>query len=175
MKSLLSMNLENTNSTLTLIANIGVLIGLFLLIIELNQNSTVAHIDSYQDLVAQVNYVQELQILDKEVADLVIRGNANEELTDVDLARYTAFWTLSMNSGRLAHKQFDNGLINIREMRGLLGPVINALTPEIGQRLWDDESENFSTSFRIYASNMMLEISPESEYWRASVRRLENR
>lgn len=163
------MIIKKTYSALSLISNIGVLIGFILLAFELHQNSSIAHINSYQNLVSHVNHVNELRATDQVLAALIIRANSGETLTELEHNQYLAFWKLSINSGRLAHKQFDSGLINVREMEGLLGPVRDFLEPQIGQRLWKYESQYYSVPFRRHISAMMAERLPDNEYWATAI------
>lgn len=160
------MDTKKTHSVITVAANVGVVIGLILLVFELNQNRKNAHIDSYQNLMSQVNRINELRATNPVLAELIQQGNTEQELTELELTQYRSYWRMNINSGQLAHKQYARGLINEKEMQSVMGPVKTFLAHQRGQTLWENESEYYSAPFRRYVSAMMTELFPDNEYWK---------
>ena len=48
------MKISNINESLSLVANIGVLVGIIFLAVELRQNSNIAQADSYRQIIADI-------------------------------------------------------------------------------------------------------------------------
>jgi hypothetical protein len=92
---MLSVDFDRLNKWLTLAANIGVLVGIALLVVEVRQNQEILEFDqvlSIQDSadreVDRYTELRMLRIQDKEVAQVWIDGMAGGELDQVDYRRF---------------------------------------------------------------------------------------
>ncbi len=99
------MSLVNLNKWLVLVANIGVVVGIFVLVVEvrqnqiiLQQNQQISILDSLNTDVQHFHDWRELMIQDEEVAQIWMNGLSGEELTPVQESRFsylcsTLMWT----------------------------------------------------------------------------------
>ena len=152
-----------------LIANVGVLVGLIVVVIELNQSTRVAEVSAYQDLINQVNNMNELRATNKELAALDIKARQGAELTDLEYSQFLSYWRLQIRHGDLAFLQFENGFISEMQLYGILGPVRTHLVSDIGKELWRSGRDILSPRYTDFVEQMMREREPESTYWKQFV------
>ena len=77
------MNSEQLNRWLTLFANIGVLIGIILLLIELNQTQEIARAEIRNEIYQGLT--NSLSLVSRDEAELLARANAGEALSPADI------------------------------------------------------------------------------------------
>lgn len=89
------MKLDNLNKWLTLVANLGVVVGIFFLAFEVRQNQEILEQNHQMNLLtARNNDIQQYHewrrvlIQDKAVAQLWMSGSAGEELAPVEEMRF---------------------------------------------------------------------------------------
>ena len=82
------MNLDNLNKWLALVANLAILVGIVLLVLEIQQNTRATNISSLDSTLSQYNHFRENIIRDREVAELWENGLAEEELDGPDSIRF---------------------------------------------------------------------------------------
>ena len=75
------MDSDQLNRWLTLAANVGVLIGILLLIFELNQNREMMRAQIRNDIAAQAVQRMDNLVADREIADILVRDQEGSELT----------------------------------------------------------------------------------------------
>jgi len=113
------MNLDTINKWLTLIANFGVVAGIFFLAIEIRQNQESLEL-SQEQLARQyeletiaghqaiADSSDEMRLLFADNADAArvwIEGNSGKELSEVDLVRYQGLCSLSIWNDAVAHRR----------------------------------------------------------------------
>lgn len=104
------MEPERLNRWLTLGANFGVLLGILLLVFELNQSRELVRSEIRNEL---SNGVAELfrQIAENgELANIVFRGNSGEELSPEESFRYSSFMKSFFRYAANVHYQYRNGM-----------------------------------------------------------------
>lgn len=77
------MNNDMLNRWLTLCANIGVLIGIILLLVELNQTQEIARAEIRNQI--YLGLTENLALIDSETADAIARLKAGEEIGTTDV------------------------------------------------------------------------------------------
>lgn len=94
-ENLFNMKLDRLNQWLTPLTNVAVLIGLILIIVELQQNQQsmeldrkLAMLDSTHMDISNLRDFRSKVIADPVLADLYIRGSNGEELTEVEKLRF---------------------------------------------------------------------------------------
>lgn len=103
------MNMDRTNRWLALAANIGVIIGLFLLLVELRQNSNISELGFYMDRRAQANQLNEYT-LDLGVSEILTKSVMEPEaLTPAEIEVLGSYLTLRLNSWRVTYIQEEFG------------------------------------------------------------------
>jgi hypothetical protein len=126
------MDSDRINRWLTLGANIGVLIGIVFLAVEIRQNresldqaNKLSLIDARATEVEQYNEFRSLLAQDKELSDIWVRGQNGETLDAAEAERFgflcssnlwlsVTTWERSIELGRLATAE---GTVNLRAQR----------------------------------------------------------
>jgi len=140
------MNVDKLNQWLGVGANLGVLVGIVFLIIEINQNTEQAELDAaalqtsnYQEIIASVIELNSYVIQDPEFTDILIRGEANpSDLTPVELRRYDSYTIVTIRHGDMAYYQYLQGTIDEQRLNNLLSIVAARLAsgPQ-ANRIWE--------------------------------------
>lgn len=107
------MDSENINRWLSLIANIGVVVGIFLLIAEVNHASRLAEVEAYQTWIRDI---QELNIqiaLSDSLADILSKVSSEgvESLTPKEFLRARAWYGAIMRGMQGQYYQYQNGFL----------------------------------------------------------------
>ena len=161
------MNISKLNNWISLVANLGVLIGLFVLIVELNQNTRVAESTAYQGLINRIAELNQIEATDAEFAEILHRGIADAStLTPIETGRMISFSRVIYRHGDLAYYQFQTDLMNEARLISALGPVRAWLSSEIGKQGWESMRPNFTDEYVDYIERMMSEIEPENQFWK---------
>ena len=82
------MNAESVNRWLTLGANVGILIGIMLLLLELEQNSTMMRGQTRNEVSSELINLMSQVVENRDIAELIDRANSGEELTPVESIQY---------------------------------------------------------------------------------------
>ena len=121
------MDYDRLNRWFTLGANLGVLAGILLLVIEVRQNQEILELDQKLSIldsesmeVERFRELATLQIQDADVARIVADGRAGIELNETDLLRFRAYcnqslWADTLMYGRsiaLNRTEFAQGTVN---------------------------------------------------------------
>jgi hypothetical protein len=132
------MNTRKLNSWLSLGANLGVVIGLVLLIIEIRQNTEMMESQIHQSRTEAAQSEQQALFNSDHMPQILVKVGADEGLTEEEIKRYEAYF-------RAFNRNMDNQLWQFS--RGLLGTNIPrsvraAVREVIGGRLlatelWD--------------------------------------
>ena len=105
------MRFESTNRWLTLLANVGVLVGIAVLVYEIRQNTLATELDvaaSYENTFAEI----ELFIAgDPEFAELLTKGINGDDISQVDQLRLTAFYRRVLRTWQFIHYQYLTGAL----------------------------------------------------------------
>ena len=90
------MNTNNLNQWLTLGANIGVLIGIILLVVELNQNREMIRSQTRHQIAQSIIDIQTADAANPQLMDVLVRAESGEELTTAEDWQYKARTTLPL-------------------------------------------------------------------------------
>ena len=82
------MDSDRINRWLTLGANLGVLVGIILLVIELNQNRDLMRAQTRSDLSVEIISLLAQTANNSTLSDIMNRGDAGEELTATEYRQY---------------------------------------------------------------------------------------
>lgn len=108
------MNLDKVNQWLTLVANLGVLVGLFLLVIELNQATHLAETDAY---VNRLNQIQEAAVnfsTSESLARIQVKARTEgvNSLDPVELRRLFYWENSVLNRMSSQYYQYERGYLD---------------------------------------------------------------
>ena len=156
------MDSDRLNRWLTLGANIAVLVGIALLVVELRQNQDVMRAQTRNDITQG-----ELTLLlstaeNQELADIVVRANNGEELTPAEQLRNHLRNESTFRLWQNAHFQGRNGTYDEEEFKKHLDTMEKVLR---GSRTfveyWCDNREIYPEQFRGEINNLIPKDSCE--------------
>jgi hypothetical protein len=110
-----SMAPDKVNRWLTLGANIGVLIGIILLVIELDQNREMIRAQSRSDISRHISDHLSLLGSNRELASLMRRAEAGEELSVDEAAQQFYLFTSNKRMWENIHYQYRFGMFEEKE------------------------------------------------------------
>ncbi len=109
------MKIKGLNRWLTLGANIGVVIGIAFLVVEINQNTTATRIAA-RDSATQGHIDYMAHMLDSSVlAPAVAKASANQELSYLETNQLMLFHELRWRHYERVYYQYQNGVISDQE------------------------------------------------------------
>ena len=155
------MNSDRLNKWLTLAAHLGVLIGIALLLVELNQNHEIIRGQTRTEITHSVVAVMNMTATNKELAEIIARANKGEELTPAESlilsTRNQALFRMWEN----AHYQYRQGLYDEEEFSSQLRTwrdLLSSLSAHSHMvRFWCNNRNHFSTSFMDEIDGLLAE------------------
>ena len=116
------MNLDKINQWLMVLTNLGVLIGIFFVGIEIRQNTQAQLAESRQQMMEA-----DLGILSQfvEYPQIILNTDASE-LDEIELARMQAYWLSMLRSREFGWFQYINGNMDEATWRSYLEPMFSA-------------------------------------------------
>jgi hypothetical protein len=109
------LNSEALNRWITVGANVGVLIGILLLVFELNQNRELTRAQIRNELSQGVIEFTMAQAENEQLADIILRAESGGDLTPVEQRRYTYFFRGFIRYIANVHYQYRLGLYDDSE------------------------------------------------------------
>ena len=149
-------NLENLNHWLTLAANFGVLIGIFVLIYEVQQNTEATRSQVRTTILMGA---QEELWKNMEYPDVTLNfSQTDRELSDEEKVRFDAWMTASMQARQFAWLEYTNGNID-KEQWQSDEVVISMILGGSRSRYWWDNigSKAFHIEFVDRVNTILLE------------------
>jgi len=159
------MNMNKLNTWLAIVANMGVLCGLVVLVVELNQNTEVAQVTSWQDLTMQLIHFDEIRATNSELAELELKMLKGEDLSELEHAQILSYVRMYFMLANTAYSQYDKNLINDNQMAGMTVPMRTYLRLEFGKQIWNGLRGIINPGFVEYVEKSMREREPDDTYW----------
>jgi hypothetical protein len=142
------MNSDRINQWLRLAANIGVLVGLILLIVELRQNLDTVRAQTRNEIsTALISFLFE-QATNPHLSEVIVRSNQGKELNETENAMYVARSEAIFRYWENVHYQYRKGMYDEVEYKNHLETmrVIVDRSPGL-QRYWCVSENMFSRPF----------------------------
>ena len=141
--------MDRLNRWLALVANIGVLIGVIFVAIELQQSTAVSTAQAVFQINASVDSALRSQARDPNLARLIFSGHANpDSLTPVEKQQFDVWLRADMNLLESAWFYYENGLIPEAEFGGYRAAICDRMSTNGGRRHWETEGRNLASGFR---------------------------
>ena len=141
---------------LTILANIGVLLGILLLVYELNQNRQTVQGQTRTSMTEGVTNLLYQLSTDPEVADVLYRGDIGGELTPLESRRYLYFVLAQLRYHENAFYQYQNGLYDESEYSAQRTLWRNNVFSRKGTvRIWCQEQAGFSPEFAAEVNSLL--------------------
>ncbi len=132
---------------LGILANVGVLIGILLLVYELNQNRALMAAQTRDSLSQATATALQQQAGNSVLADLVRRANSGEQLTPTERSQYIAYTLAWFRVWEDQHYQYRVGLYDESEFAAVRALWIIRLQDEAMRELWCNFRGTFSPTF----------------------------
>lgn len=149
------MNMDRLNRWLTLAANIGVLIGMILLLMELNQNQEIARAqirnEIYQGLTS-------ITMVGQDYAQLLAKANAGETLSPDEAILLSGFSEQVLRYWENANYQYTMGMYDETEYSAHKNTIRSAtleLFPAALIPHYCQNRDGFSESYRILMDDIV--------------------
>ena len=130
-----------------ILANVGVLVGILLLVYELNQNRALMAAQTRDSLAQATVSTLQLEASDSVLADLVRRANAGEQLTPTEREQFTAYTLSWIRLWEDQHYQYRVGLYEETEFAVVRRLWTLRLQNDAMREVWCLLRENFSPEF----------------------------
>ncbi len=138
------MNAEYVNKWLTLLANIGVLVGIVFLVLEIQQSNRIALATTEMSIHDKHQSMNEIVLADDNVAELLVKARTpNAELSAVEIEKLSAYIYASINIWEAIEVAYSNGMVTrttFDVIRGDIDGILHyypAMRPAIREALGD--------------------------------------
>jgi len=141
--------MDKLNQWLGLVANIGVLIGVFVVVYELRQNTSVSAAQAAFEVNALVDASYRARAQDPRLARLVEDGhNSPDALEDLERLQFYAWLRADINATETVWFYYKNGQIAEEDFGGFRNAICSRLTTPGGKLYWKEEALFFAEGFR---------------------------
>jgi len=150
------MESDRLNRWLTLAANFGVLVGIILLIAELNQNREIIRSQTRHQLTMGLIDMQISLRNDKELLEIASRDARGDDLSDSELERVNLLHASWIRFWEDVHYQYRHGLYDEIEFEGQKRSWKDQLQMNKGRtRFWCTYRERFSPEFTVELNDLL--------------------
>lgn len=139
------MDSDKINRWLTLAANVGVLIGLILLSLEIRHSTQATQAILHQDILGYARDHNELLISDEneKLADIVFRGESEpESLSPIELEKFILFTAYRMGAWESTFVHYDEGLLGERNWQLYDAWYSSLIHRGSGYKVWWEEARH---------------------------------
>ena len=157
------MESERLNRWLTLGANLGVLIGILLLVFELNQNRDLVRAQIRNELSQGVIDLLRSRAENEQLADILFRAENGEELSPLESSRYTHFHRAFFRYVANVHYQYRQGLYDDSEygvQRNAWGFYLGRIEPAVN--VWCEYRATVSIEVQAEINSLLTTYQCES-------------
>ena len=153
------MNAQKVNAWLSLAANVGVVIGLVLLIIEIRQNTEMMRAQINQSRTDTALFQQYSMSDTDYMAPIIAKTKRGEELSDEELIRYDARMRAFNRNQDNNLWQYNQGYLgeNIpASIKGAVRAVIGST--EIGISTWDRQKYSYTDEYVTFVDEAIADL-----------------
>ncbi len=153
------MNEEKLNAWLSLGANVGVVIGLMLLIVEIGQNTEMMRAQINQSRTDTALSEQQAVYTSDHVPALLAKIGRGEKLSDEEMIRYTRFFRAFNRNQDNNLWQYGQGYLgeNIpRSIRGAARAVIGG--HELGIATWEVQKYSYTDEYVAFVEDAIADL-----------------
>ena len=157
------MESERLNRWLTLGANLGVLIGILLLVFELNQNRDLVRVQIRNELSQGVIDLLRSRAENEQLADILFRAENGEELSPLESSRYTHFHRAFFRYVANVQYQYRQGLYDDSEygvQRDAWGFYLGRIEPAVN--VWCEYRATVSIEVQAEINSLLTTYQCES-------------
>ncbi len=149
------MSIDKTNKWLSVIANLGVVIGIVFLAYELRQNTISTDLEVASNYQSSFSEIELLIAGDSEFSALLLKGRSGEELSDQEQLRLAVFYTNVLRQWQNVHYQYFSDALDEDMWRGQREYFTLVLREDVGLRTqWLATQSHYSARFNALMKDM---------------------
>ena len=153
------MNTEKVNTWLSLGANIGVVIGLILLIVEIGQNTDMMRAQMNQHRTDTALFQQYSMSDTDYIATIIVKARRGEELTEVEMLRLDARMRAFNRNQDNNLWQYNQGYLGENIPRSIKGAVRSVIGgSELGITMWDKQKYSYSKEYAKFVDEAIADL-----------------
>ena len=153
------MNTDNVNKWLTLSANIGVVIGLVLLIIEIGQNTEMMRAQINQSRTDTAISEQQAVFNSDYIPALIAKRDRGEPFSEEEMSRYESYFRSGNRNQDNNLWQYNRGFLGentTRSIRGFARAVIGG--SRIGLTTWDSQKYSYTDEYVAFVEEAIADL-----------------
>ena len=153
------MNAEKLNAWLSLGANVGVVIGLVLLIFEISQNTEMMQAQINQSRTDTALSEQQAVYTSDHVPAMLVKISRGEELSDEDLIRYERFFRAFNRNQDNNLWQYNEGYLEDNIPRSIKGAVREVIAGhELGIATWELQKYSYTEDYVAFVEDAISDL-----------------
>jgi hypothetical protein len=151
------MKTESINQWVMLVANLGVVIGIILLIFELNQNQDMVEAEIRNAIAKDLSDALIVIALDEEMPEILIKDPSETPLTPVEKIKVQLLLGANFQRWENIHYQYRNGLYDEGEFIAAQKAWKLSLSSELAIETWCEDRDLYYEEFVKSVDNLMGE------------------
>jgi hypothetical protein len=153
------MNADKLNSWLTLGANVGVVIGLALLVYEINQNTEMMQAQINQSRTDTALSEQQAVYTTDHVPSMLAKIARGEQLSDEGLIRYERFFRAFNRNQDNNLWQFNHGYLGENTLHSIRGAVREVIAGhELGIATWELQKYSYTAEYVAFVEDAIADL-----------------
>ena len=151
------MKNSNVVQIISLLANVGVVLGLVFLGVEVYQSNQMNRTNAWNNLIQTGIDFNDGIAQNSDLAEILAKSNNDESLTDAEAIRLRAFTAASMQRVWLDYQQINTGIISPEELQTRI-PRFQTLLVRfpVVRRLWEQTRDGYSADFQRFVDACVL-------------------
>lgn len=155
------MSLEKLNPWIALVTNIGVLLGVVLLLVELQQNTTAIRSQTEYANISEWIALSREYALSPDLIEIVLRGNEGlENLTPEERARYFHYLSTYIMIAEISFNSIEDNTFDYDEAANQRF-ILQAFSSPGARAYWDEAKNSYTERFRVYMDGVLAEADAE--------------
>jgi hypothetical protein len=148
--------MEKLNQQIMMVMNIGVLVGLAVLIYELNQNSVLMRVQISQSRADAAVTATEATFNSEYLPAILVKVAAGEALSPDEAVRYD-FWFRAQNRNQenVLH-QYRAGMLGSMSVRGFAEEIV--APTKYARKIWEVQRSSYSSEYIILVDSVIQEV-----------------
>ncbi len=153
------MNTLKLNAWLSLGANIGVVIGLMILVVEISQNTEMMRAQINQSRTDTALSEQQAVYTSDHVPAMLAKIDRGEQLSDEDLIRYERFFRAFNRNQDNYLWQYNEGYLGENVPRSIRGPVRVVIAGhELGMATWEVQKYSYTAEYVAFVEDAIADL-----------------
>ena len=159
------MTVDTVNRWLTLAANVGVLVGIAVLVLEVNQNTQAMNTASRDETVAHTLSFFEQAMDNQVIARAEHKRSSGTELDDFERAQLTRYQYYNIRIFENIYIQYQRGLFSDEEWakyRKIIRTVLES--NDVAFEMWNATNGHWADDFQQEVANLLADDSETIKY-----------